>query len=208
MTLTQLDFTTLDDTYFPSIAQILLNESYLLINKKKYRLVEIEFYLNCQAHIDPYTHNDKDQMLAHTFYFHKFKNGTYKAGTFKGMDLIFGDIKEKAYFGILVRSIEDMESGNFVEGPCNVVNKILNLYDCDSIIDFTGSHNLEIFKNKKNFVLKISENIPQQEIFWGPRIGLSAKYPKYQNRMYRYTNNKDKIKKRKTSLVKMEVIEV
>ena len=205
MAQTNFNYDTLDESYFPSIADNLLNKCYLLVNDKEFRLVEIEFYLNCQGHVDPYTHGDVDQLKMHTFYFHKFKSGTYKAGTFKGMDLTFGDQNENAYFGILIRAIEETATNIIIEGPCNVVNKILNAYGCESIMDFTGGESLDIFGNDHNFVLVKSEALPQKEIFWGPRIGLSDKFPPYQNRYYRYVTDKNKIKKKKTTLVKVDV---
>jgi hypothetical protein len=42
---TILNYDNLDETYFPEMADILLNKCYLLVNNSKYRLVEIEFYL-------------------------------------------------------------------------------------------------------------------------------------------------------------------
>ena len=203
MTQTKLNYDDLDNSYFTSIANILLNECYLSVNGKKYRLMEIEFYLKCNGHTDPYTHGDPDQLLMNTFYFHKFKTNTYKGGTFKGMDLTFGNADENAYFGILIRSIEDTATGLIIEGPCNVVNKILQEYGCDSIINFTKGKNLNIFSNKKNFVIKLSNGLQQKEIYWGPRIGLSAKFPEFQKRHYRYVADKNKIKKQKTSLVEI-----
>ena len=200
---TQLDYDTLNDSYFTDMANILLNECYLLVDGKKFRLVEIEFYLNCNGHPDPYTHDDPNQLLMHTFYFHKFKTGTYKSGTFKGMDLTFGNEEESAYFGILIRAIKDMVSGTIIEGPCNVVNKILNIYNCDSIMDFTQGENLDIFENRTGLCLVLCEDLIQEEIFWGPRIGLSAKFPEYHKKYYRYVADKSKIKKQKTSLVKI-----
>lgn len=200
---TNLNYIFLDDTYFISIADRLLNDCYLKINKKKYRLVEIEFYLKCKSHDDPYTHCDFDQLLMHTFYFNKFKTGTYKSGTFKGLDLTYGDTEEKAYFGILIRTIENMNTKEIVEGPCNVVNRILQEYDLSNIMDFTNGENLNIFLNNKNFVLVISNKLSQRKIFAGPRIGLSAKYPTFQNRLYRFVAGENKIKKKKTTLIEI-----
>ena len=200
---TNLDYNCLDDSYFLSIANILLNESYLKVNEKIYRLVEIEFYLKCKSHIDPYTHGDPDQLLMHTFYFHKFKTSTYKSGTFKGMDLTYGNADEEAYFGILIRAIEDMDTKEIIEGPCNVVNRILLEYDVESIMDLTNGENLNIFENNKNFILCESNNLSKRKLFAGPRIGLSAKYPEFQNKLYRFVAGENKIKKKKTTLVEV-----
>lgn len=201
MPITKLNYKTLNDDYFVSIANMLLNECYLQINETNYRLVEIEFYLKCTGHNDPYTHCDPDQLLMHSFYFHKFKTGTYKAGTFKGLDLTFGDAKTKSYFGILIRSIENMISNDITEGPCNVVNQILTEYKQPSIMDFTLGQNLNIFDNDNNFILITDDDLPQKELFYGPRIGLSAKYPEYQNKPYRFVADKLAIKKKRATLI-------
>lgn len=198
---TVLDYDDLNEDYFDQIADILLNHTYLLVNKKKYRLVEIEFYLNSNAHKDEYTHSNPDQLLMHTFYFHKYKTGTHKAGTYKGMDLTFGDAEASAYFGILVRAIKPLEKGDIIEGPCKTVDQILKDYGVESILDLTRGENLDLFNNRLNFILVPDSTLDQQPICAGPRIGLSAKFPEYQNRPYRYVIYRDRIKKQKTSLI-------
>ena len=198
---TELDYDSLDEQYFFDIANVILNNCYLEVNKTNYRIIEIEFYLKCNGHPDTYTHCDPDQLLMHTFYFHKFKTGTYKAGTFKGMDLTFGDEGENAYFGILVRSIQNITTKQITEGPCNVVNKILSEYKCDSLMNFTAGNSLDLFENNHNFLLIPNANLEQLPIAVGPRIGLGPSYPEYRMRNYRFVTNKDKIKKQKSTLV-------
>ncbi len=203
---TKLDYDTLNEEYFYEMADRILNGVYLKVNKKKFRIIEIEFYLKCNGHSDPCTHGDPDQLLMNTFYFHKFKTGTYKAGTFKGMDLTFGSETDNAYFGILIRSIQDMKSGQITEGPCNTVDKILGEYKCASIMDFTKGNSLNIYNNDKDFVIVPTNKLNSLEIFAGPRIGLSKeKYPVHWNKPYRFVTNRDKIKKAKTSLILIEV---
>lgn len=200
---TELDYDILDEGYFSSMANRLLNECYLLINKRKYRLVEIEFYLKSDHHPDPYAHCNEDQLIMHAFYFHRFKNGTYKAGNYKGLDLSFGDAETNSFFGILIRAIQDIKTSTITEGPCNCVNKILAAYDCASIMEFTGGENLNIFENKHNFKLVPTNSLKKEVIAAGPRIGLSDKYPDYQKRSYRFVIYKNRIKKQKTTLVEI-----
>ena len=59
------------------------------------------------------------------WYFHK-KGGTYKSGSFKGMDLACGDKESNVFAGLLLRAIID-SSEKLIEGPCLVVDKILEL---------------------------------------------------------------------------------
>jgi len=197
---TELNYDTLDETYFDEIADRLLNECQLVVNGKAFRLVEIEFYLKTAHHNDEYTHCDADQLLMHTFYFHKFKTGTYKAGTFKGMDLTFGDADEEAYFGILVRAIQDIEHNTIIEGPCKVVDRILLEYGHQNIAALTDYQSLNIFENEKQFILEVNEDLEHETISAGPRIGLSNKYPEFRHRSYRYVIFRNRIKKEKTKL--------
>jgi hypothetical protein len=199
----QLNYNLLDEISFHVFAHILLNKSCLVVNTKKYRFVEIEFYLHGKNHKDKYVHCDLDQLLYGTFYFHKFKNGTYKAGTFKGMDITLGDTDTKTYFGILIRAIQDIDTDTIIEGPCNVVNRILAEYGCDSILEFTGGVNLNIFENDYNFIVKKSKKLEPEKIYIGPRIGLSDKFESFKDQKYRYAIYKNKIKKQKTKLIEI-----
>ena len=83
------------------------------------------------------------------------------------------------------------------------VNKILSIYKCDSIMDFTHGENLDIMENDMDFILVPSDDLDEEELYWGPRIGLSAKFPEYHMRNYRYVAGKNYIKKQKTKLVKV-----
>lgn len=65
------------------------------------------------------------QATCGNWYFHK-KGGTYKSGSFKGMDLACGDKESNVFAGFLLRAIID-SSEKLIEGPCLVVDKILEL---------------------------------------------------------------------------------
>lgn len=194
-----LDYQDLDEHYFDSIADIILNRRLLIVKNKKFRLTEIEMYLRNNNHNDEYVHCIDDQLNYKTFYFHKFKTGTYKSGTFKGMDLTFGDKDTNTYFGILIRSIKDCETNEIIEGPCNCVNRILKEYGMDSISQFTENKTLNILKNKHNFIVK-REIFDKEDIYKGPRIGLGDKYPEFKLRPYRYVIFKNSIKKQRKTL--------
>ena len=190
-----LDYLTSPDC-FNVLANRFLNKMVLYVNSKKFRLVEIEFYLHTKEHSDSYAHQDPDQ-LVYGWYFHK-KGNSYKSGTFKGLDIAMGQNRgpeNLRYFGILIRSIQDLETGNVTEGPCLSVNKFLEVAEVKSIAEFV--------ETKKELELK-SEELKTEEIFIGPRIGLNKdKYPEWLNKEYRYLIYKDKIKKQKRSLHKL-----
>lgn len=199
----ELDYKTLDETNFEDIANQLLNESYLKINNIKYRLIEIEFYLRNHQHPDMYVHANAEQLLAYKYYFHKFATGTYKAGTFKGMDIVFGDADSNTYFGILIRAILNTETDVLIEGPCNVVNHILNAYEYNAIMDLTKNKSVRIRKNSNDFVLKSTSKFDLECMYRGPRIGLSGD-KKYVTDPYRYCILQNRIKKQKTKLLLIE----
>jgi hypothetical protein len=195
-----LDYETLDESSFEHIAEILLNKSVLVVNDNYYRIVEIEFYLKNEQHPDEYVHCDDDQLLYGTYYFHKFKNGTYKGGTFKGMDITLGDEDTSTYFGVLIRSLYDIANDMIIEGPCNVVNCILHKYECENLREFSGDENLNIFENDHEFVIKNNKKLSKETIYKNHRVGLSDKYPDYQYSHYRYLIFKNRIRKQKTGL--------
>jgi len=107
------------------MSQMLLNETVLRINNEKCRICEVEYYLKNDTHFDPFVHGDSDQGIPLRWYFHKMGKN-YKSGTYKGLDLTFGyqDKKISSYGGILIRSIKP-ENKDLIEGPCKVVNYIL-----------------------------------------------------------------------------------
>lgn len=190
----------IDELKFDTIAEKLLNSYELVIGGEVYRICELEIYCRNEKHNDEYVHCNKDQSLYEKFYFHKYANGSYKGGTYKGMDITFGD--NKTFFGILIRSIYNERTGEFIEGPCRTVNKILeiNEYDKNNLKEFVGENILSIYDDKRIF-LKYNDDLNFKNIYSGPRIGLSDKYPNFKLKNYRYVIYKKKIKKDKKNLI-------
>jgi len=129
-----LTMTSWTHQQFDELADILLNKTYLVANQKKFRLSEIEFYYCGEGHLDTYTHCSDEQQMTGKFYFHKYKTGTYKSGTYKGLDITLSP-DNKTYFGVLIRSIQDQETGHVTEGPQQLKQKI-----------YIGSHALFVTK--------------------------------------------------------------
>lgn len=189
-------------------AKEILLESDLMVNGKRYRIREIEFYIRSPSHNDEYTHGHPDQKTMDCWYFHRFKNGSYRGGTYKGMDLTMGD--EKTFGGILIRSIEHIGSGTLIEGPCRVVNHILERYQVDGISDLVSNEDRQISlppggpmcatKNGRGFVVVKRKNPRTEQILCGPRIGLSDKFPRWRKRKYRFVCDSTGIKKSKKQL--------
>lgn len=191
-----------------NIAQIineLMNKHSLNINGEKWRLCEVELYLYNREHPDPFTHKNKDQKTVGEWYFHKFGN-TYKGGTFKGLDFTFG---KDCYGGILIRAIKNTVKNERIEGPCKVVDYILQKNNKESIKEFVDyelkKHKMKTFNalNKNSGLFIESDNDLQEDIYTGPRVGLTLK--KYSEdklnyivRDYRFITEIDKVKKFKS----------
>ena len=187
-----------------SVANSILNNYVLVVNDVKHRLCEIEIYLNSTTHKDKYVHCNEAQKLYGKWYFHAYPNGSYKGGTYKGLDLTLGCDEQNIYYGILIRSIADLNLGNRIEGPCNVVNYILKAYGYETVADYMATKNVKYLSAncKQHFYLK-KQNLKIEKIYVAPRIGLSAKYPAYKTKLYRYVIDKTHVKKEKSKLIEL-----
>lgn len=109
------------EAWFTRIATHLMGGPMLRVAGEPYRFVEVEFYYHGPSHQDPFTHRDPLQKEAGRWYFHRTR-GTYRGGSFKGVDLTFGD--GSAHGGALIRGIETPE-GNLIDGPSLCVDYLL-----------------------------------------------------------------------------------
>ena len=121
--------------------------------------------VHSDAHADPYTHGDEGQLCCGCWYFHR-KGGSYKSGSFKGMDLACGDSATGTHAGLLVRSIMDCDADNLIEGPCLVVDHILRLSGKDSIASFAAGRaaaQLSAVDTEQLFLCKANCPIPVRQ---------------------------------------------
>lgn len=107
--------------WFAAIADRLLNETEFLVNGVAHRLIEDEFYRHSHDHADPFAHRDPIQCEMGRWYFHR-TGGRLRGGSFKGLDLTFGDSTSHA--GILLRGLEKPD-GSIVDGPSLLVDHLL-----------------------------------------------------------------------------------
>ena len=187
---------------FDAVADSLLNRYLLIINNQEWRITEIEFYYYSDEHPDGYTHKDTNQKKSNEWYFHRQNGGAFKGGTYKGLDISCGNGIN--YGGILIRSIS--RDNQLIEGPCNVVNKILEITCCDSISDLVTKITSNIFENGLLYLKETFDN--KVEIMKGPRVGLTLKQNKqldYIYKNYRYVTTCN-VKKNKCTLVLSEFI--
>jgi len=199
-----IDYADIDQDLLDRMAESILNKHRLLVpdtdgDIHEYRICEIEFYVRNDSHDDEYTHQDEHQKTYGKWYFHRTKSGNYKGGTYKGVDLTFGN--DATYFGVLIRAIYSEEEDEFIEGPCRCVNKILELNGCKNVGDYMKDRtDPPSARSTKNFHIKRCRGLEKHDIYSGPRIGLSDKYPDFRDVPYRYVTMKNRIKKQKKSL--------
>ncbi len=107
--------------WFDRIAAHLLHRARLVVGGQAYRLMEVEFYYHSPAHADPFAHRDAVQLNVGRWYFHR-TGGTYRGGSFKGVDVTFGGAA--AHAGVLIRGIEKPD-GTLIDGPSVTVDHLL-----------------------------------------------------------------------------------
>ena len=186
---------------FAKFIIVILNGIEARINYKPHRIGEVEIYYHCDHHPDNYVHQDELQCDFGKLYFHRFRNGSYKGGNYKGCDMTFG--KDRVRLSLLIRTIQNLETGEIISGPCNVVNYLLrslNYLSIKNLVDELG--NFSILTSNPAFYLLPLRECSQDKIFHGPRVGLSDKYPEFKDRLYRFVSNSmyKGVKKQKTQL--------
>lgn len=117
--------------WFARIADVLLNRTRWVIGGRPHRIIECEFYYRGPAHDDPFTHGDPVQVHAGRWYFHKTA-GAYRGGSFKGVDVTFGDGTARG--GILIRGVERPDE-TFIDGPSLLVDYVLRTSGSASVAE-------------------------------------------------------------------------
>jgi len=152
---------------FKKMADFLLNDVVLVANGVKIRFLELEFYFTSDIHNDPFTHKDVIQQSRARWYFHK-TGSNYKGGSYKGLDITIGN-SEKEVGGILIRTIEEVESGKVVCGPSLTVDHIISsckAKDIKDLVDnsFKGDISVE-YKEGALLYLTTESLLPRREVF-------------------------------------------
>jgi hypothetical protein len=107
--------------WFSRMAAALLNGCDLVVAGEPHRFVEVEFYCCGDEHPDPFTHRDPVQLERGRWYFHRTR-GVYRSGSFKGLDLTFGD--GTMFGGALIRGVVAAD-GTLIDGPSLTVDHLL-----------------------------------------------------------------------------------
>lgn len=206
--------------WFTEIANCLLNDSDLIVANQTHRIIEIEFYCFAPEHPDYFAHRDPLQQECGSWYFHR-SGGKYKNGSFKGLDLTFGD--GEMFCGVLFRTIES-STGQLICGPSLCVDYILasnNTKDVETLDRImTGkqawdSQNPVFLKRRDTqgetqiISSEISNSqVPNSEIFRSGRVGLTLRKAKsfpnlteYILQPYRYFVEPRKVTKGKPYII-------
>lgn len=192
--------------WFKEIADCLLNKVHLVVNGAHYRFVEIEFYYqNSSDHCDPSVHCDPLQKTNEKWYFHR-SGGTYKGGTFKGLDITFAE--NDVFGGIIIRGIEN-EHGDVIDGPCLCVDHILQKTNCSTVAELDKRvSDYSVWDAKSPLYIKTSDECDKREIIASPRVGLTLAYrdkaaqmSEYIMKNYRYLSTPRKTKKGKVYMI-------
>lgn len=194
------------------IAALLLGRATLYIAGAPHRLTEVELYFHGAAHADPFTHGDPLQQQVGTWYFHR-TGGRYRGGTYKGLDIAFGD--PSSFGGILLRGLEPLEGEQrpggtpaLLDGPCVVVDHILAATGSASIEALVLRAGLSIESEDPRAPLRLALEPAARAhpIYETPRIGLTLKKGvtaarrRYLARPYRFLTEPLRIRKGKPYL--------
>jgi hypothetical protein len=169
---TRLEAPGVAETWFDAIAEKLLNGATLRAGGKAHRLVEVEFYLHGAEHPDPFAHRDPLQLQCGRWYFHRTA-GAYRSGSFKGLDLTFGD--GTMHGGVLLRGLET-EDGTLIDGPSLLVDHLLKLTKAASVRVLDSMiANRAAWDASSPVRLEDTDSARTQPLFRCGRVGLTLK---------------------------------
>ena len=162
--------------WFDRIAAHLLNRARLVVGGKAHRLMEVEVYYHSPEYSDPFAHRDPSQLHLGRWYFHR-TGGTYRGGSFKGLDLAFGG--NAAHAGVLIRGVETPD-GTLVDGPSKTVDHLLSELNCPTVATLdTACGTNPVWQHGALLGLTTAEDL-NRPVFACARVGLSLKKRKHQ----------------------------
>ena len=193
------------DDWFARIAERLLNGLRLIVGKQAYRLVEIEFYYWSDTHPDPFAHRDPIQFSIGHWYFHRTR-GTLRNGSFKGLDLTFGDGPTSG--GILIRGMET-PTGTLIDGPSLCVDHLLDATGAETVAILERAVDRRLAWDDGNPLrLQQTDTLDERPLIRSPRVGLFLKKlgsrtesVRYVMCPYRYLTEPRRTKKGKIHMV-------
>eukprot|EP01080_Neovahlkampfia_damariscottae_P009453 gene9453-1659_t len=197
-------------THFIEFSDFLLNQTVLTISDTQFRFTELEFYYTNETHFDPFTHKSDLQQQSGKWYFHTMPNGSFKGGSFKGLDITIGN--KDAYGGILIRGIQNLETKRIIDGPSLCVDTILSLNNSEKVDTLAkilkDKHELSVINEESHLNIKESTNLSPLKVHKSARVGLTLKQKdhkekrlEYLLKFYRFFSFPQDIKKGKNYMV-------
>ncbi len=169
--------------WFAVVADRLLNGCELVVARQAYRLIEVEFYLHNPNHLDPFPHRDSTTLHCGCWYFHR-THGVYRGGSFKGVDLTFGN--GTSYGGILIRSLRKPD-GSVIVGPSLCVDHLLDATGAESVAALDRAIvGRRAWQDDNPLSLRFAEFDTRRELLCTPRVGLSLRRTKAIGEATRY----------------------
>ncbi len=192
------------EEWIASVAHRLLNNVRLIAGGEPHRLIEVEAYYHSGDHPDPFAHCDPVQLELGRWYFHRTR-GVYRSGSFKGLDLSFGD--GKAHGGFLFRGLERAD-GTFIDGPSLLVDHLLTVTGKRDIATLDlGIADRPAWDTTSPLHLVVGAD-EGRAVFTSARVGLSLKKQKpttvnaaYLLKPYRFLSEPSRTAKGKVYLV-------
>lgn len=194
--------------FAPWLARVvgfLLNNAELVVGEVTFRFAELEAYYHGPGHNDPFAHADPVQLENGRWYFHKTR-GEYRGGSFKGLDLSFGD--GTAHFGILIRSVVSSLVG-IIDGPSLTVDHLLGCTTATSVANLDATiAGRKLWDETCPLFVRESAEPRTAPIYQCSRVGLSLKKaagkpdaPRYVGKPYRFLTEPRLVTKGKPHLV-------
>jgi hypothetical protein len=194
--------------WFFTLAQRLLFGCRLVAHGVPLRIVEVEAYYHGPGHEDPFAHRDPVQLTPGRWYFHR-TGGAYRGGSFKGLDVAFGDAVTNAFGGMLIRGVE-LADGTLIDGPSLTVDCLLKLTGCRTAAELDAAHGERPAWEPGVLQLVASSGSSRGDTTHSLRVGLSLKKRRYTPddpafsflfRSYRYLSEPVRTKKGKPHMV-------
>ncbi len=191
--------------WFHRIAERLLNGTQLMVGGLAHRFTEVEMYYHGEGHADPFAHKDPVQLHCGRWYFHR-TSGTYRSGSFKGVDLAFGE--NGNYAGVLIRGLEK-PNGELIDGPSLLVDYLLDATAAETVARLDKVIGTRVAWESGNpLFIREADGLEQRSLYRSGRIGLTLKRSGGKKEMqqfvlkpYRYVSQPKKIAKGKPLLV-------
>ncbi|KAJ8654473.1 hypothetical protein O0I10_009914 [Lichtheimia ornata] len=187
-----LDTNTGYEKQLHSIGRRMLLEYDLVIGDKHYDMLEVEAYLNAPGHPDPFVHAHPFQKRSGYWFFHRAgMSSTLRNGSRKGVDITVGKAINNSTGGLLIRAVEDKETGRVIEGPSLLVDEILLGLGGLKTADLADEH-WDCWTQENRLYLKKKATPYSQPVHQSCRVGLRLSHHnlttrlQYVGRPYRY----------------------